>query len=307
MNSAVAAAVITAIVALIGVIASLAVALRNLAQQRDSLNKTLKEQHLRTLNERFATAADKLGSDKQAVRIAGVYAMAVLADDWKEDKEAQQAYIGVLCAYLRMPYEPDPGPLAPAEKQREFQSSREVRHTVIRVITEHLRDPQIRSDRKVAGVTKRAAKVPWRGQNFNFHRVVFDGGTFSDSCFSAGGKVEFSDAEFSGKVSFHHANFSGGKVDFHRVKFSGGTVEFHDAKFYGSAVGFDDAEFSGCEVDFDRAEFSGGEVSFPRARFSGGTVDFSKATNWSHPPKFDWEGAPPVGVELPAAASGESQ
>lgn len=74
MNSAVAAAVITAIVALIGVIASLAVALRNLAQQRGSLNKTLKEQHLRTLNERFATAADKLGSDKPAVRIAGVYA-----------------------------------------------------------------------------------------------------------------------------------------------------------------------------------------------------------------------------------------
>ena len=85
-------------------------------------------------------------------------------------------------------------------------------------------------------MTKRAAKAPWRGQNFNFHRVVFDGGTFSDSCFSAGGKVEFSDAEFSGKVSLHHANFSGGKVDFHRVKFSGGTVEFHDAKFYGSAV-----------------------------------------------------------------------
>src|SRR6202035_4694448 len=208
--------------------------------------------------------------------LAGVYAMAGLADDWKEDRQAQQVCIAVLCGYLRMPYAPDPGPKAPPEKQREFQGNREVRHAVIRVITEHLRDPGDRSDRKVAGVTKQVAPVSWRDRNFDFHGVVFDRGTFSDACFS-GGKVEFSDAEFCGDVSFHHANFSGGKVDFHRVKFSRGTVEFHDAKFSGSVVGFDDAEFSGGAVDFDRAELSGGEVSFPRAEFSGSAVGFDDA------------------------------
>src|SRR5262245_32734344 len=54
-----------------------------LAEQRDELNTTLAQQRDQTLNERFATAADQLGSDKPAaVRLAGVYAMAGLADDW---------------------------------------------------------------------------------------------------------------------------------------------------------------------------------------------------------------------------------
>jgi hypothetical protein len=78
-----------------------------LAAQREQLDRTLEEQRTRTLNERFATAAGQLGDDKPpAVRLAGVYAMAGLADDWKQNR---QTCVDVLCAYLRMPYEPDPG------------------------------------------------------------------------------------------------------------------------------------------------------------------------------------------------------
>jgi hypothetical protein len=39
-----------------------------LQDQRKYLDKTLDEQRTRTLNERFATAAEQLGSDKPAVR-----------------------------------------------------------------------------------------------------------------------------------------------------------------------------------------------------------------------------------------------
>ncbi len=75
-----------------------------LAEQRDELNKTLAEQRTRTLNERFATAAGQLGDDKRpTVRLAGVYAMAGLADDWPENR---QTCVDVLCGYLRMPYDP---------------------------------------------------------------------------------------------------------------------------------------------------------------------------------------------------------
>src|SRR5438876_10392735 len=94
------------------------------------LSRTLGEQRTRTLNERFATAAEQLGSDKPAVRLAGVYAMAGLADDWEENR---QTCVDVLCAYLRMPYEPDPGQDAPKPQRLAFQAIREVRHTVIRV------------------------------------------------------------------------------------------------------------------------------------------------------------------------------
>ena len=52
-----------------------------LEEQRKQLDKTLSEQRTRTLNERFDTVAEQLGSDKSAaVRLAAVYAMAGLAD-----------------------------------------------------------------------------------------------------------------------------------------------------------------------------------------------------------------------------------
>jgi hypothetical protein len=61
--------------------------------------------------------------------------MAGLADDWEENR---QTCVDVLCGYLRMPYEPDPGEEAPGPERLAFRASREVRHTVIRVITAHL-------------------------------------------------------------------------------------------------------------------------------------------------------------------------
>jgi len=103
---------------------------RTLAEQSRQLDRTLAEQRTRTLNERFATAAEQLGRNKPpAVRLAGVYAMAGLADDWKENR---QTCVEVLCAYLRMPYEPDPGDQAPAPERLAFGASHEVRRTVIR-------------------------------------------------------------------------------------------------------------------------------------------------------------------------------
>ncbi len=122
----------------------------------------------RVLNERFTAIAAQLGDDEPAVRLAGVHAMAGLADDWEENR---QTCIDVLCAYLRMPYDPDPGEQAPAAEQLKFRSSREVRHTVIRVITSHL---------------KKDAAVSWQRLTFDFTGVVFDGGNFDYAEFSGG-------------------------------------------------------------------------------------------------------------------------
>jgi hypothetical protein len=254
---------------------------RTLAEQREQLDRTLAEQRTRTLNERFATAADQLGSDKPAIRLAGVYAMAGLADDWKENR---QTCVDVLCGCLRMPYEPDPGQDAPEPQRLAFQAIREVRHTVIRVITAHL---------------KKDAAASWQGLNFDFTGVVFDGGDFTFAQFS-GGRVSFGGAQFSGgMVSFGGAQFSGGRVFFRGAQFSGGRVSFSSAQFSGGTVDFSSAQFSGGIVFFGGAQFSGGTVFFGAAQFSGGEVDFSRASVWSYPPEFPWTDTPPSGVKLP--------
>jgi uncharacterized protein YjbI with pentapeptide repeats len=308
-------------------------------------------------NERFATIVTQLGDGQPAVRLAGAYAMAGLADDWVENR---QTCVDVLCAYLRLPYTPDPGEDADLDKRIPYLANREVRHTIIHLIGTHLRP---------------GAAVSWQGLNLDFTGVVFDGGDFRKAVFSGGEvsfdgavfsrdtadfrevdfrEVDFREAVFSGaKVSFRSAVFSGGTVDFgyavfsgsevyfHKAKVSGGTVRFAGAEFSGTVdfgyaefssgeVSFDGAKVSGGTVSFDRAafsgakvsftgakfsdgtvylgyaEFSGGEVSFGHAEFSGGMVDFSNVGDWSHPPTFDWDGTPPLGVMLPASPTGTS-
>ena len=295
---------------LIGTVAAQIIGFRstraNTERQIKQLDRTLAEQITRTLNERFATAAEQLGDDKPpAVRLAGVYAMAGLADDWKENR---QTCVNVLCAYLRMPYQPDPGHDAPEKKRLAFEANREVRHTIIRVITDHL---------------QRGAAAAWQGLNFDFTGVVFDGGSFMGAEFSggevyfrgakfSGGKVYFNNAKFSGgRVTFFEAEFSGSSVYFGGAKFSGGTVHFRNAKFSRSTVAFNDAEFSEGTVWFNGAEFSGGTVYFRGAKFSGsmvyfagagfygGDVDFSRPDDWSVPPEFPWVDTSPPGVILP--------
>ena len=49
----------------------------------------------RVLNERFTAIAGQLGDAQAAVRLAGVHAMAGLADDWPENR---QTCVDVLCA-----------------------------------------------------------------------------------------------------------------------------------------------------------------------------------------------------------------
>ncbi|MBE1585084.1 uncharacterized protein YjbI with pentapeptide repeats [Nonomuraea angiospora] len=210
--------------------------------------------------ERFDKAADKLGSESGAVRLAGIHALASLADDWVGGR---QMCIDVLCAYLRMPRGSRPDATNP-EGLVAWHGMAEVRATAIRLISAHL---------------QRGAPIPWHGHDFDFTGVTFDTrASFATAVFSAG-KVRFDGAVFSGgRVTFDGAVFSGGTVSFDGASFSGGEVRFLRATFSGSTVSFEDAAFSAGTVGFDEATFAGGKVRFPRASFSGGRVSFDGAT-----------------------------
>lgn len=226
--------------------------------------------------ERFTTAVGQLGEESAAVRLGGVHALAGLADD-APTRALRQTCIDVLCAYLRLPYIPEGDlPRDDVEARHTFRALREVRHTVVRLIRDHLRLPLTEPH-------------SWQGHDFDLTAVVFDGGDFTGAVFS-GGEADFTDAVFSGgwvdfrgavfsggQVDFTHAVFSGGVVDFGRAAFSGTLVDFMGAKFTDSVVIFHSAEFSGGWVDFGYVVFSGGRVDFNHAVFSGGWIDFTGA------------------------------
>ena len=240
----------------------------------------------RLLDDRFTAAAAQLGDATPSVRLAGVHAMAGLADDWPENR---QACVDVLCAYLRRQYEPDPGDRAGPAIRRRFQAEQQVRHSAMHVIAGHLRED---------------APTPWAGLWLDLTGAVFDGAhdladavfsggtyagfdgaTFADGCrfdFGgarfAGGAVSFRDARFLGcSVSFSEAEFSASRIGFVGARFSGGTVSFERARFSGGTVSFGGARFSGGMVSFGGARFSGGTVRFPRAEFPGSLVSFDGA------------------------------
>ncbi|OKJ52533.1 pentapeptide repeat-containing protein [Streptomyces sp. CB02261] len=228
--------------------------------------------------ERFSQAVEQLGSDSPAVQLGGVHALAGLADD-APDNNLRQTCIDVLCAYLQLPFTPDPGN-DPAHQQEHhrYLALRKVRHTILRLIGDHYRRPQ-------------GTHRSWQGCDLDLTDVIIDGpidfsgATFSDGAVSfrgatfSSGMVSFQGAMFSGgRVSFYGATFSGGAMDFDDATFSDGTVSFQDATFSGGMVGFGSVMFSGGLVSFGRVTFSGGAVSFYDATFSGGRVFFSIAT-----------------------------
>jgi uncharacterized protein YjbI with pentapeptide repeats len=239
----------------------------------------------RVFDRRFVRAAGRLGHAEARVRLAGVYAMAGLADDWRDGR---QNCIDELCAYLRTPYEPPPEIGPPAAEQLAFGGSQEVHHTIISIITAHLRDN---------------AQVSWQGHDFDFTGVRFDGGDFSDATFS-GGTIDFAGAVFSGgAVHFAGAEFSGATIDFPGAEFSGATFHFTDAALSGGTIDFAGAVFSGGTVQFTDATFCGARLHFTHATFSGATIDFTDATFSGGRAALaaDIAANPPAGLLLPSA------
>ena len=303
--------IVLSIVAGIGGVVALTVAYRRqylgeTAEFREEAKESRENTKLH--NERFVKAAELLGSYQAAVRLAGVYATAALADDWRDGR---QTCIDVLCAYLRMPYTPPadadesnsgistthripdllagcwrsarPGVRLDTDEWRARRQERQVRHTVIRVIKDHVR-PLIYGQKS------------WYEQNFDFTGAVFDGADFNGARFS--GNVRFSGAQFYGVVDFSEAQFVG-SVDFSRARFPSGAVSFFRARF-NAHVRFDEAHFCGSTVDFRETDIVLGSIDFRSAHFASGTVDLSQPGNWLRWPDFDaWPTGPPAALRLP--------
>ncbi|WP_378732274.1 pentapeptide repeat-containing protein [Nocardia brasiliensis] len=230
--------------------------------------------------ELFGAASQQLGDADVAVRIAGVYAMAGLADEFRLPSRRQQC-VDVLCGYLRLPYDPVAGAnhlVSQAETVDESglkvervyqfrQNDREVRRTIVKVIADHL---------------ERSADVSWSDCEFTFNNAVIERADFRHAVF-LGQRTSFARAVFIGRSTFEHATFAGPHVTFREAKFEGGPALFDHARFgstrpekierAGSGTTFDGATFD-CSVSFEKATFVGPRTTFNGARCTGARTSF---------------------------------
>ena len=98
-------------------------------QAENDLEKTARDEERarqESYRSRYGEAATHLGSDRAAVQLAGVYAMANLADDWPEQR---QQCVDVLCGFLRLP---------PPTDHALQASDAKVRTTIGAVLRDHL-------------------------------------------------------------------------------------------------------------------------------------------------------------------------
>lgn len=283
---------------------------------------------VRALRERYTAATEQLGSDSFAVRLAGLYAIAALADDWRASGEPgeQQTCIDVICAYLRTPTIPMKEVLD--DETREFisvedvqagsKAEHEVRRTAVRIIAERTR-PRPRT----AGAESHADFVdgPWSDRRFDltgaelvdadFSSCVFDdldltnAQLLGQTTFSASElrRVRFANAQFSkrgpreGGASFSAANLRTAVFKDVRIlvpcRFEGTqfweSATFQEAMFTGS-VSFVSAHFwESSSTLFDEADFGTDHVTFARACFDG-PVDFS-TVDFTYTPRIHFEDA----------------
>ncbi|WP_370945708.1 hypothetical protein AB5J62_42465 [Amycolatopsis sp. cg5] len=192
-------------------------------------------------NERFGAAAEQLAHASPAVRMAGVYAMAGLADDWTVKR---QVCVDVLCGYFRMMAEGD--------------SEELVRDAILRIIRDRT-------------TSRDFAPPDWPATDFDFTGVDFENLDLSGLRF--GGTVTFDRATFTGELtSFSRTDFRG-KLSCHGTAFAAKQTTF--SRVSASRMEFVGAEFTSPKIDFSGMTLSGVGIYFYRSRFLDPEVDFS--------------------------------
>ncbi|OXM51003.1 hypothetical protein CFP75_15040 [Amycolatopsis alba DSM 44262] len=273
-----------AVVAGLGGVVLLAVNLRKqrVAEAEHRLDEAKDErEQAQSFNERFGTAAEQLAHENATVRLAGLYAMAGLADDWVANR---QICVDVLCGYLRLP----------AEDSDETE--RKVRESVLRVLDDRLsttwRTPKLDLDLTGARFSAQSVmELPTAGR-IRFDRVVFEGDVLSagprqaesvsyvgaafrnsDTRFTRGGTFE--DAWFGGRLSFGVSLAYREQFTFRGCHFVNATLGFEGGNERGR-IRFENCEFENCVFDFrklDSARLDAREVVILNSSLSRGKID----------------------------------
>ncbi|GAB3960123.1 hypothetical protein GCM10029978_008600 [Actinoallomurus acanthiterrae] len=229
----------------------------------------------RRVTDLYCQAVEQLGHDKAAVRLGGLYSLERLAQDHPQHR---QTVIDVVCAYLRMPFEPSrsaDGLDGDVQARQELQARLGAQRLLFRHLT--VTEP---SEEDVYWARTLIDLTGAHLVDFDFTRCRPHRADFRNARFT--GIAGFSGAEFIGEARFHGVEFRdaarfGGAL-FHEDAGFGGAQFSGDAGFSGATFGgiarFDGAQFAQA-AGFSRARF-GGQAGFGGAMF-GGDARFDEA------------------------------
>ncbi|WP_222697805.1 pentapeptide repeat-containing protein [Rhodococcoides corynebacterioides] len=249
---------------------------RKLSEQKAARDQLHQREIARELRARFATCSDQLGSNSFAVRLAGVYAFAALADDFGAEGNIadRQVCIDVLCGYLRTSTKSDVHAPAtdtnPSKTRRPSAQEEQVRSTIVRVIADHTRDVRLVGVRNA-----QVLEPPWKFCDFDLEgarltNIDWSHCQFLGSLNLAGARF-ISGANFRNSI-FEHVSFEGARFGLKSSPVA--TIGFRNCIF--NRASFDRARFL-VSVEFSGAE-SRGVMSFRRATFRGARNNFSDMT-----------------------------
>ena len=249
---------------------------------------------LSELHARYQQAAGQLGDERAMIRIAGVYALEALADEWADlgNRAQRDVCIDLLCGYLRSATEYMAEGHGDSTDVTMNRDEADVRRTVTTVIARHLHDG-----------SHPTGSGAWSDHNYDltdatfapqtdFSYAVFDRplklsrahslGTMTFACaeflegadFDKGGfigRMDFTDTHFPKGATFRGASFSG------EVSFQGAVVDAIDFQQASAEEGLNMTEAAVTNsARFGGMRF-GGKSFFSLAEF-GGDADFATTT-----------------------------
>lgn len=213
-----------------------------MAEQVAARQEVHRREVVRDLRSRFALAAEQLSSSSPVIRLAGVYAMVALADDWLQieppNLPERQVCVDVLRAYLRAGVDERPVVVNESGDVLGVEADTEVRQTIFRIIADRAclpdEDPSSWSHVDVGLARADLRLIDFSNSTFQglqLESAMFTAAKFENAIFDRCDltRADASQAVIAGAVfrncNLNYATFSGNQ-GLGVVDFSGSTMNF---------------------------------------------------------------------------------
>ena len=247
-------------------------------QEQQQAGRAEKREKDRIVDTKMQDAINQLGSDKASTRIAGVYALADIADTYRGGY--RQRVVDILCGYLRSDRETYP--LGEDGKPatglpRSGDADKAVESTILSMFVAHLKKGPRDENGDVTLRQQVRNDQLWCDCSFDLHGATFHedvrliGTTFEHGLNFQGTKFErganFSGAHFTGGASFSGAHFTGG-ASFSGAHFTGGAnfvmAEFRTSAVFSGIQGQPSFRFEECKFNkIFRGAYEWGPIPIP--------------------------------------------